>query len=85
MKKEDLFDAVTEIDDRHIDHAARHSFRRSFAWKQLGALAACGVLLIGLARFAGHPAGKRFTAVKEKIEIFFVVQHLDKGQDFGFV
>ncbi|MBQ3072639.1 MAG: hypothetical protein IJD20_05050, partial [Oscillospiraceae bacterium] len=55
MKKEDLFDAVTEIDDRHIDHAARHSFRRSFAWKQLGALAACGVLLIGLAHFA--PSG----------------------------
>ena len=51
MKKEDLFDAVTEIDDRHIDHAAKHRFRNPFVWKQLAALAACGVLVIGLVRF----------------------------------
>ena len=51
MKKEDLFDAVTGIDDRHIDHAAQHRFRQPFAWKRVGTLAACGVLAIGLLQF----------------------------------
>ena len=51
MKKEDLFDAVTELDDRHIDHAAQHRFRQPFAWKRVGILAACGVLAVGLLQF----------------------------------
>lgn len=51
MKKEDLFDAVTEIDDRHIAHAEQHRFRQPFAWKRVGALAACGVLAVGLTQF----------------------------------
>ena len=57
MKKEDLFEAVTEIDDRHIAHAAQHRFRRPFAWKNIGALAACGVLAIGLTQLVPMGGG----------------------------
>lgn len=51
MKKDDLFDAITQIDDRHIAHAERHRFRPPFAWQRWGALAAAFVLVAGAAHF----------------------------------
>ncbi|MGN0994381.1 MAG: hypothetical protein ACI4PD_04595, partial [Butyricicoccus sp.] len=57
MKKDDLFDAITQIDDRHIAHAEQHTFRPPFAWKRWSALAAAFVLVAGAAHFVPRGGG----------------------------
>lgn len=49
MKKEELFDAITEIDEKYIDEANTEKIplKKKLSWKAKSAIAACAVAAVG--------------------------------------